>query len=113
VIRHGHFLRYGQILRQLKQDECPSSSFQLMLFDSDGLLGDFLRTQTQAITILAESFISHDNLECRLIDVEIVSCRARALIRIRLTNPNCLNIENLIQKIISVFCMAVEVYGTV
>jgi hypothetical protein len=110
VVRHGPFLRYGEIVRQLRQEDCAGASYQLVMFDSDGALGDFLRAQTRAVAVLCDAFIASDALACRVLHIEIVSHRTRALIRIRLTDAACPGIENLTQKLISVFCMAVELY---
>jgi hypothetical protein len=111
VVRQGPFLRYGEILRQIPQNECAGVSFQLAMFDSDGALGEFLRSQTRAAERFCAAFIERDCLSIRIVDIEIVSFRARALLRIRVTDVNCPNIDNFVQKLISVFFMAVEIYS--
>jgi hypothetical protein len=111
VVRHGPFLRYGEIARQLRPDECASASFQLVAFDADGALGAFLRAQTRAAAALCGAFIARDALACRLLHAEIVSYRTRALLRLRVTDAGCPGIESLVQRLIAVFCMAVEVYA--
>jgi len=110
VVRQGPFLRYGEIIRQLEQDDCPTSSYQIVMFDFDGSLGRFLDKQTQIATLFYEKFAAIAGLDCPMLDLEIVSYRARGLLRIKVANSGIPGIETLIQQLISAFCMAVEIY---
>jgi hypothetical protein len=110
VVRQGPFLRYGTIVRQLARDDCPTSSYQIVVFDSDGALGRFIDRQVQVALLFCTKFMHREGIQSQIADLEIVSYRARGLLRIRLAGPAAPRIENLVQQLISVFCMAVEIY---
>jgi hypothetical protein len=110
IVRQGPFLRYGTIVRQLARDECPTSSYQIVVFDSEGTLGRFLDRQARIARIFCGKFMLRERIETQIADLEIVSYRARGLLRIRLAGPAAPHIENLVQQLISVFCMPVEIY---
>jgi hypothetical protein len=110
IVRQGPFLRYGTIVRQLAGDEFPTSSYQIVMFDCDGALGRFLDRQAQIALLFCRKFMQRDGMESQIADVEIVSYRARGLLRVRVPGMAAPAIENLAQQLISVFGMAIEIY---
>ena len=108
VVRDGVFLRYGKIIRVADQEECANSSYQIVMFDYDGSLGKYLINLKQTVKFIVDKFTYGTNVVVR--DVEVVSFRARALLRLRVDKELVNQIDWLIERLISIFSIAVEIY---
>ena len=108
VVRDGPFLRYGRILRIANQEECPNSSVQIAMFDYDDSLGKYLTELKGLVNCMLQKFTYGTDIVVH--DFEIVSYRARALLRIRVDKQVVNQIDWLVERLIFIFCMAIEVY---
>ena len=109
VVRDGAYLRYGHIISQIPQEKCRVSVYQIIGFDENNKLGDYLNEQTEIAKSLINSFISSNNPNIKLKEIEIVSYAARAIIRICLSNSDTNFNESLTRFLISIFATAVEI----
>ncbi|KAK8889775.1 hypothetical protein M9Y10_034529 [Tritrichomonas musculus] len=109
VVRDGAYLRYGHIVRQIPQEKCRVSVYQIIGFDENNKLGNYLAEQTQVAQSLINSFISSNNQNAKLKEIEIVSYAARAIFRISLSNSDNTFNESLTRFIVSIFAIAVEI----
>lgn len=109
VVRDGAYLRYGNIIRQIPQEKCRVSVYQIIGFDENNKLGNYLTEQTNIARSLINSFILSNNQNVKLKEVEIVSYAARAILRIFLSDSDNTFNENLTRFLISIFAIAVEI----
>jgi hypothetical protein len=109
VVRDGPFLRYGEIIG-LATEECIESYYEIVMFDENGLLRDFLEKETRLISMFAEAMKIRFEYDFKISDIEIVSCRSRALLRIRVDLIDSKWYESLVSWLITAFQYAVEIY---
>lgn len=108
VVRDGQFLRYGKITRQIGQEESANSPYQIVMFDNDGSLGRHIKELSEVVSAMMPVFVYGTGLA--VCETEIVSFRARSLLRVRVTGYATGNVETLTERLISTFAMAVEIY---
>lgn len=109
VVRDGAYLRYGHIIRPIPQEKCRVSVYQIIGFDENNKLGNYINEQTNVAQSLIKSFISSNNQNITLKEIEFVSYAARAIFRISLSNSDSLFNESLTRFLISIFAIAVEI----
>lgn len=109
VVRDGAYLRYGQIIQQIPQEKCRVSVYQIIGFDENNKLGNYLIEQTDIAKSLIKSFITSTNQNVKLKEIEIVSYAARAILRISLSDSDKSFNESLTRFLISIFAIAVEI----
>lgn len=110
VIQDGKYLRYGKIIREIQQNECTSSTSQIILFDENNILGYYIEKQSMAIKLLSNSFIRERNTKLVINDIEMVSYSSRALIRINVNESENPEWNELIKFLISIFSIAIEIH---
>ena len=108
VVRDGSFLRYGRITRVLGPEEGANSAFQIVMFDTDGALGRHITRLTNLATTICTVFCDGTGLVVR--DIEVVSFRARSLLRVKVAELADGDVDRLTERLISTFAMAVEIF---
>ena len=109
VVQDGRYLRYGKIIRQIQQSECKAAC-QIIMFDENNTLGDYLHQQSNAALLLSNSFLNSKNFDLKISEIEMVSFSSRSLFRIRVTDSKNPYWDNLIRFLISIFAIAIEIY---
>lgn len=110
VVRDGSFLRCGQIIKPISQRDCGNSTHQIITFNLDENFKEYLTIQTSIAKSLTQSFIDYYDFPTKLLDIEMVSYKSRALLRIHLTCTSFNDVNILLNHIISVFSIPVELY---
>lgn len=109
VVRDGPYLRYGKIIRQISQEECRISAYQIIEFDTNNKLGDYIKRLTELVTLFTKSFIRSKMADVQLKEIEIVSYASRATVKISILNSDQMFEESLTRFLISIFDIAVEI----
>ncbi|KAH0792178.1 hypothetical protein GPJ56_003977 [Histomonas meleagridis] len=110
MILDGQYIRFGVIVEELKVDFEDPTARRIIAVDKQSILSDYVLGQRQIATILVPKFLERCNIPSKLVSLEFVSFQARALLRVRLSNSSCKNIDDLIRLLIQTFQIAVEVY---
>lgn len=110
VIQDGKYLRYGKIIREVHQNECPSSTSQIVQFDENNILGDYIEKQSETMRNLSATFIREKKLELVINEIEMVSYSSRAMFRIKVEEADKPEWNELIRFLISIFSIAIEIY---
>ena len=110
MILDGQYIRFGVIVEELKADIIDNTSRRIIAVDKHSILSDYILGQRQIATSLVPKFIKRCNIPSKLVSLEFVSFQARALLRVRLSNSSCKNVDDLIRLLIQTFQVAVEVY---
>ncbi|KAH0795641.1 hypothetical protein GPJ56_000520 [Histomonas meleagridis] len=109
-ITDGQYIRFGVIVEEVKTDIEDPSSRRIISLDKHSNVSDYIMGQRQIATSLVPIFIKRCNIPSKFISLEFVSFQALALLRVRLSNSSCKNIDDLIRLLIQTFQVAVEVY---
>ncbi|OHT11440.1 hypothetical protein TRFO_19071 [Tritrichomonas foetus] len=109
VVRDGACLRYGRILKPIPPEESRVSAYQIIEFDKNNLLGEYVTQQTEISKALINTFMKSKKTAAELKEIEIVSYGSRATLRICITNSNEAFNEALARFVISAFAIAVEI----
>ena len=110
VVRDGAYLRYGTIVRQIPQEESRVSAYQIIEFDKDNKLGEYIKKQTDTAKQLIQAYLaSHKESAIEVKEVETVSYGSRATLSIYVNNSNEEINESLARFLITVFGIAVEI----
>lgn len=110
VVIDGLFLRYGKIIKRIfpSSSNISTSSYQIISFDENSILEEYLTSQNRLAMILIPKLIQKLQIQTKLLDVETVSFETRSLIRIKLSNLNIPNLDSFTRHIINLFYTAVE-----
>lgn len=110
IITDGEFLRYGQIIKLIPISDLGNSNHEILHIDLDSMFGDFIMAQSQIAKALSKTFVQKYHIQAEILDVETVSFKNRALMRIKVTDSNAQNISFLIRDLIGVFSSSIEIY---
>jgi hypothetical protein len=110
LVRDGFYLRFGHIIEKAQHSlEFNRSSLQLIAWDRDYSLAEYVTIQTDLAYKLVPLFLNRAGCPSKLIHAETVSYESRGLLRLKLSNPRGAHINEAVRLIIQLFCVAVEV----
>jgi hypothetical protein len=111
VVKDGLYLRFGRITEEIPgAPTVQSASLQIVARDKDFMLSEYINFQGELAANLARTFIVKAQCPVRFVSIEPVSFRGRTLFRMKVSNANAPNLEEVVRLLIQAFSVAVEVF---
>jgi hypothetical protein len=111
IVKDGLYLRFGRISEEVRGTlTITPTSLQIVSRDKDAILSDYLNLQTELAANLTKSFLLKAHCPAQFVSIEAVSFRARTLFRLRVSDADAPNLEEVARLVIQAFSVGVEIY---
>jgi hypothetical protein len=111
ILQDGIYHRLGRISEEIRgTPTITPTSLQIVGRDKDAILSDYLNLQTELAGNLAKSFLVRARCPAQFVSIEPVSFRSRTLFRLKVSDADAPNLEEVARLLIQAFSVGVEIY---